>query len=669
MKRLTNTLLGSALACLLISAPVPAQVPPPVPPTVRAWAVRPNVFQIRRYRAIPLPTFASSRPHLPQPFLDDHPEWTRLYWKAWELAFQHLKQPVPGSGFVSNFIDPAFNANTFQWDSCFMVLFAHYAEPDFHAIGSFDNFYAKQHHDGFICREISRATGEDVYFGGIVNAVNPPLFSWVEWENYRLTGDKSRFRDVLPPLIRYYRWLQANRRRQNGLYWNTGLGAGEDDLVRNSTAYSWVDMTSQQAQNAFYIARIAEAVGDQKTAAYFDAENRHLARLITQTQWDPNTGFFYDLTSRGKPTGIKTALGFWPLLARVATPAQARSLVQHLEKPNEFWRENVVPALAHDQPGYSAEGQYWNGAVWAPTNYMVIKGLQEYGYEDLASRVTSIYLANMATALVKRHTIWENYAPEHPVGHGVRDMVGWSGDGPIALLLENILGVRADATSHRAFWRPRLPGRNGVRHLTVGNTHLSLVASALTHGRRTLTLTTDRPFTVAVDTGIGKPAVFHLTPGTTTKTLPARSLGLNYRTRDDAPVSGMPGGLERDRPATASSSQDTSLTPDNAVDGDPTTRWSSRGLLPQWLKIDLGAPHHITGVTLHWETANAKGYEIQASSDGQTWTTLYRTDNGQGGTEEIKDVSVRGRYVRLLCKANNGHNANVSLYEVIVHGK
>ena len=45
-----------------------------------------------------------------------------------------------------------------------------------------------------------------------------------------------------------------------------------------------------------------------------------------------------------------------------------------------------MPALAADEPGYTPDGQYWNGAVWAPTNYMVVKGLQDYGFEDDAEK-------------------------------------------------------------------------------------------------------------------------------------------------------------------------------------------------------------------------------------------------------------------------------------------
>jgi hypothetical protein len=41
------------------------------------------------------------------------PVYVRMYWKAWELAFRNFYEPRPGSGFVSQFIDAAFNQNIF----------------------------------------------------------------------------------------------------------------------------------------------------------------------------------------------------------------------------------------------------------------------------------------------------------------------------------------------------------------------------------------------------------------------------------------------------------------------------------------------------------------------------------------------------------------------------
>jgi hypothetical protein len=68
-----------------------------------------------------------------------------MYWKTWELAFRNFYEPRPESGFVSQFIDAAFNQNVFLWDSCFLTMFCDYGHPLVPGIGSLDNFYAKQY--------------------------------------------------------------------------------------------------------------------------------------------------------------------------------------------------------------------------------------------------------------------------------------------------------------------------------------------------------------------------------------------------------------------------------------------------------------------------------------------------------------------------------------------
>ncbi|WP_165984350.1 discoidin domain-containing protein [Streptomyces sp. YIM 98790] len=98
--------------------------------------------------------------------------------------------------------------------------------------------------------------------------------------------------------------------------------------------------------------------------------------------------------------------------------------------------------------------------------------------------------------------------------------------------------------------------------------------------------------------------------------------------------------------ATASSQENAAFPPSAAVDGDPGTRWSSSFADNQWLQVDLGAPAAVTGITLRWETAHARGYRIEISGDARTWTTLHQTGTGTGGTETL-DVTGTGRYVRM----------------------
>ena len=83
-------------------------------------------FPKKSYAPAPLPRFDALKSRLPAPIIDDHPLWVETYWQAWEIAFRNFHEPAPGSGFVSQFIDAAFNNNIFLWDSAFMTLFTNY---------------------------------------------------------------------------------------------------------------------------------------------------------------------------------------------------------------------------------------------------------------------------------------------------------------------------------------------------------------------------------------------------------------------------------------------------------------------------------------------------------------------------------------------------------------
>ncbi|MEY9857900.1 hexosaminidase [Catenulispora sp. GAS73] len=102
------------------------------------------------------------------------------------------------------------------------------------------------------------------------------------------------------------------------------------------------------------------------------------------------------------------------------------------------------------------------------------------------------------------------------------------------------------------------------------------------------------------------------------------------------------------QPTTASSVENgTSFTPDLATDGNPATRWSSDYSDPQWLQVDLGTTHTVTEVKLSWETAYASAFQIQVSDDATTWTTIYSTTTGTGGTQDLTGLNGTGRYIRM----------------------
>jgi F5/8 type C domain/Beta-1,3-glucanase/Putative Ig domain len=115
------------------------------------------------------------------------------------------------------------------------------------------------------------------------------------------------------------------------------------------------------------------------------------------------------------------------------------------------------------------------------------------------------------------------------------------------------------------------------------------------------------------------------------------------------------------KPATASSLENAGFPASAAVDGNLSTRWSSAFSDPQWLEVDLGSTQSICQVTLNWETAYGKAFQIQTSPDGTTWTSIYSTSTGTGGTQTLS-VTGSGRYVRMYGTAR-GTQYGYSLWE------
>ncbi|MDD5546612.1 MAG: family 16 glycosylhydrolase [Candidatus Omnitrophica bacterium] len=126
--------------------------------------------------------------------------------------------------------------------------------------------------------------------------------------------------------------------------------------------------------------------------------------------------------------------------------------------------------------------------------------------------------------------------------------------------------------------------------------------------------------------------------------------------------------LSRGKKAVASTAEGPELSAGNAVDGDMGTRWSSEFFDPQWIYIDLGKPRVIEAVRLEWENASARAFKLQVSDDARRWRTVYSTDNGAGGTEEITGLDVTGRYVRVYGSERRS-KYGFSLWEFEVFGK
>lgn len=498
----------------------------------RSVIAQTNYFKSVKYTPTPLPVFEDTKAKLPSPIFDEKPLYVRMYWKTWQIAFCNFHKPAPQSGFVSQFIDAAYNEDIFLYDTCFMTMFCDYAHPLVPGIGSLDNFYAKQHGDGEICRQINRTSGIDC--GSWVNrerrnlfsrhnkfsvtyvdreipqpppvltldALNHPILTWAEQESLRMTGDRGRVRTIYEPLVRYYRALQKYIRQGNGLYMTDW--ASMDNSPRNvylAKGGTAVDTSSQMVLFATDLAEFADLLGKKKEAGAFRAEADQVAKLINDKMWNPQRKFYFDLTVQGKQAPAKTIAAYWTLLAGVAAPKQADALAGELRNPKSFARHHRVPTTPADQKGFDPRGGAFRGAVWAPKNTMVIRGLEKYDKHKLAREIALEHLRIVGEVFQNTGTIWENYAPDSakPGSRAKRDFVGWSGIGPILYFIEYAIGIKADAAANELVWDITSSRRVGVEKFRFGGKTVSLVCGpADNSGRRTVKVSSDKPFVLVV---------------------------------------------------------------------------------------------------------------------------------------------------------------------------
>ena len=127
-----------------------------------------------------------------------------------------------------------------------------------------------------------------------------------------------------------------------------------------------------------------------------------------------------------------------------------------------------------------------------------------------------------------------------------------------------------------------------------------------------------------------------------------------------------PQNLALNKTVTVSSIEAAGLEGSNAVDGNMGTRWSSAFSDPQNIMVDLGALHHIDDVTIYWEAAYAKEYQLQISNGSFSWTTVYHETNGDGGIDKIP-VGANAQVINLI-GMQRATAWGYSIYELQVHG-
>ena len=240
----------------------------------------------------------------------------------------------------------------------------------------------------------------------------PPVGAITVLGLYKQFHDKWFLEDAFTPLLRWNRWWAAHRDIDGYLAWGSdGHNEPEDldDTARGTRAgailesgldnspmyddsfynqkthvleYADVGLMSMYIADCDALAEIATELGKAGEARELK-ERGEKYRAKLKTLWDEKAGIFLNRDLHAGTTVTRLSpTNFYPLLAKAATPLQARRMVDaHLTNPNEFWGEWVMPSIARNDPAFKDQN-YWRGRIWGPMNYLVYLGLANYGAAD-----------------------------------------------------------------------------------------------------------------------------------------------------------------------------------------------------------------------------------------------------------------------------------------------
>lgn len=358
-----------------------------------------------------------------------------------------------------------------------------------------------------------------------------PMHAYAAWRVYQRTGDRSLLELVYPVMTAYIARMPEFDVDGDGLLespWvadrpgGRGNHLGLDDSpqffgyrqierdggtdTRDHTDLTDVPLNSYYGLFADVLSRIAGELGKDADAEKYAALHADLAKQMDARLWNEERGLYLNryLDGRWEPTTTPTV--FYPLFGGLASPAHAQRLVEeHLENPEEFGGEYVLPSVARNDPAFCSSGrthpesehftyfqehmeedacEEWKGAVWPPMNATVYDGLKRYGFDTEAAR-----LAAKSTELWRSTYDELGWFPEYWDAEPGQSINGaatdtawrtysWSNLMPLMTSTELFSDDAASDKGGFRFGTLGLPGRNAVHDVPWRGSRYDVVADA-----------------------------------------------------------------------------------------------------------------------------------------------------------------------------------------------
>jgi hypothetical protein len=400
-----------------------------------------------------------------------NPDWQTAYWSAFTLVRQQM---MPAEGLSKHNYYLFSREPTWSWghegqvfhESLSMLAYAYMNAAS--AQESQRVYFDRQRDDGYIAYRIGPYVTKTFPYNG-EETTSAPFFAWENWEIYQRSRDKRFLDDAYRSSAAFANYILRTRDKDHdgSLVWggNSMLENVRDELdviwqlfgdkADSPSRVKALDLMCMMVKEERSLALMARELGKPEEAQIWNEQADHLAEYIRTRMWDEQSGYFYNLS---RDTGTMTTgdgislkrpeiISFLPLWAGVASKEQAARLVANLKNEKTFWRRFGVPTLSAADSYYDPQITkccQWNGAVWLLWDYLVMRGLLDYGYRADAEEIARRNMDSVTFQLKNNHRFWESFSPDYTQLNSPKNYL-W--DCIIARMMIDLYGTRAPAGS------------------------------------------------------------------------------------------------------------------------------------------------------------------------------------------------------------------------------
>lgn len=335
--------------------------------------------------------------------------------KTFYKCFSVMKTQVytPEGMFKSRWTTPDRlpHKKLWLWDSVFHSFGNRYICTEL-AYETIKAVFDTQREDGFIPHMASPFERSDI--------TQPPVLAWGLFKLYEATGRIDILYEHYSKLKAYLFWNINNRDSNRNFLFEWKINkhsvenrcdeSGMDNSVRfdNVEEMDCIDFSCFMANEAKCMSRIADALEMNGEKELWDDIYAKIKKAVNENLWDEEDKFYYDRKIKdGNFKKVKAVSGFLPLFVGICEKRHSEHLIRHLTDKKLFSTEFPIPSIAFNDKSF--EMDMWRGCVWINYNYMIVAGLREYGYDNLADSLIRETIEKIAFWYEHDGNIYEFY--------------------------------------------------------------------------------------------------------------------------------------------------------------------------------------------------------------------------------------------------------------------